>query len=80
MLISCTGQSEIAKYADFSFICPDAAEETKYKYMTKSFTSMLLCFQLMTACISKIRERTSAITGTWGQINQRVSIITTTIG
>ncbi|MDR1203197.1 MAG: SIS domain-containing protein [Tannerellaceae bacterium] len=51
MLISCTGQSEIAKYADFSIICPDAAEETKY--MTKSFTSMLLCFQLMTACISK---------------------------
>lgn len=53
MLISCTGQSEIARYADFSIICPDAAEETKY--MTKSFTSMLLCFQLMTACISKNR-------------------------
>lgn len=53
MLISCTDQSEIAKYSDFSFICPDAAEETKY--MTKSFTSMLLCFQLITASISRNR-------------------------
>lgn len=51
MLISCTEQSEIARYADLSFICPNAAEETKF--MTKSFTSMLLGFQLMIASISK---------------------------
>lgn len=53
MLISCTDQSEIARYADFSFLCPDAAEETKY--MTKSFSSMLLGFQLMTASLSNNR-------------------------
>ena len=51
LLISCTEESETAKYADLSIICPEAAEETKY--MTKSFSSMLLCFQLITASVSK---------------------------
>jgi glucosamine--fructose-6-phosphate aminotransferase (isomerizing) len=35
------------KYADLTLVCPEAAEETKY--MTKSFTSMLLAFQLLIA-------------------------------
>lgn len=47
LLISCTEGSEIAGYSDFSLVCPEAAEETKY--MTKSFTSMLLGFQLLIA-------------------------------
>jgi glucosamine--fructose-6-phosphate aminotransferase (isomerizing) len=47
LLISCTENSEMAQHADLSIICPDAAEETKY--MTKSYTSMLLAFQLLTA-------------------------------
>jgi len=47
LLISCTEGSEMAEYADLSIVCPGAAEETKY--MTKSFTSMLLGFQLMIA-------------------------------
>lgn len=50
LLISCTEGSEMAKVADFSVVCPEAAEETKY--MTKSFTSMLLGFQLLTAYVS----------------------------
>ncbi|MFA5970753.1 MAG: SIS domain-containing protein [Lentimicrobiaceae bacterium] len=47
LLISCTEGSEMAKYADLSIVSPSAAEETKY--MTKSFTSMLLAFQLLIA-------------------------------
>jgi glucosamine--fructose-6-phosphate aminotransferase (isomerizing) len=47
LLITCTGGSKVAEYSDFTMICPEAAEETKY--MTKSFTSMLLGFQLITA-------------------------------
>jgi glucosamine--fructose-6-phosphate aminotransferase (isomerizing) len=47
LLISCTENSEMGAYSDFSIVCPEAAEETKY--MTKSFTSMLLGFQLLTA-------------------------------
>ena len=47
LLISCTEGSEVAKYSDLTIVCPEAAEETKY--MTKSFTSMLLGFQLLTA-------------------------------
>jgi glucosamine--fructose-6-phosphate aminotransferase (isomerizing) len=47
LLITCTDGSDIAKLSDFTIICPEAAEETKY--MTKSFTSMLLGFQLITA-------------------------------
>ena len=47
LLISCTAGSEMSEISDLTIICPDAAEETKY--MTKSFTSMLLGFQLMTA-------------------------------
>jgi glucosamine--fructose-6-phosphate aminotransferase (isomerizing) len=50
MLMSCAEQSEITKYVDFSIIFPYAAEETKY--MTKSFSSILLCFQLITASFS----------------------------
>jgi glucosamine--fructose-6-phosphate aminotransferase (isomerizing) len=47
LLISCTGNSEMSQTADFTIHCPDACEETKY--MTKSYTSMLLAFQLVTA-------------------------------
>jgi glucosamine--fructose-6-phosphate aminotransferase (isomerizing) len=47
LLITCTAGSEVAKFSDLTIICPEAAEETKY--MTKSFTSMLLGFQLITA-------------------------------
>jgi glutamine---fructose-6-phosphate transaminase (isomerizing) len=47
LLISCTETSEMAETADFTINCPDACEETKY--MTKSYTSMLLAFQLLTA-------------------------------
>ncbi len=47
LLVTCTEGSEVAKHSDLTLICPEAAEETKY--MTKSFTSMLLGFQLMTA-------------------------------
>lgn len=50
LLISCTEGSEIAQYTDLSIVCPEACEETKY--MTKSFTSMLLGFQLLIANIS----------------------------
>lgn len=53
LLISCYEQSEIAKYADSSILFPYTAEETKY--VTKSFSSMLLCFQLITASISNNR-------------------------
>jgi glutamine---fructose-6-phosphate transaminase (isomerizing) len=35
-------------------VCPEAAEETKY--MTKSFTSMLLGFQLITAWLSADKQ------------------------
>lgn len=54
LLISCTENSEMAKHSDFSIVCPEAAEQTKY--MTKSFTSMLLGFQLLTAFISGDRS------------------------
>jgi glutamine---fructose-6-phosphate transaminase (isomerizing) len=47
LLISCTEKSEMSETADFTIHCPDACEETKY--MTKSYTSMLLAFQLLTA-------------------------------
>ena len=47
LLITCSDGSDVAKHADLTVICPDAAEETKY--MTKSFTSMLLGFQMITA-------------------------------
>jgi glucosamine--fructose-6-phosphate aminotransferase (isomerizing) len=47
LLISCTDGSEISNFADLTLICPEAAEKTKY--MTKSFTSMLFGFQLITA-------------------------------
>lgn len=47
LLISCTETSEMSQTADFTINCPDACEETKY--MTKSYTSMLLAFQLLTA-------------------------------
>jgi glucosamine--fructose-6-phosphate aminotransferase (isomerizing) len=50
LLITCTDGSDIAKYSDLAIICPEAAEETKY--MTKSFTSMLLGFQLMISYLS----------------------------
>ena len=45
LLITCTEGSEVAKYSDYTLVCPEAAEETKY--MTKSFTSMLLGFQMI---------------------------------
>jgi glucosamine--fructose-6-phosphate aminotransferase (isomerizing) len=51
LLITCTAGSKVAEYADLTILCPEAAEETKY--MTKSFTSMLLGFQLITAYISR---------------------------
>jgi len=52
LLISCTENSEMGAYSDTSILCPEAAEETKY--MTKSFTSMLLGFQLLTSyCAGK---------------------------
>jgi len=54
LLVTCTDGSDVAKYSDISIICPQAAEETKY--MTKSFTSMLLGCQLMTAYMSENRE------------------------
>jgi glucosamine--fructose-6-phosphate aminotransferase (isomerizing) len=54
LLISCTENSEMAKYSDLTIVCPEAAEETRY--MTKSFTSMLLGFQLMTAFTSGSRS------------------------
>ena len=54
LLITCTDGSEVAKHCDLTLICPRAAEETKY--MTKSFTSMLLGFQLITAFLSGDRE------------------------
>lgn len=47
LLITCSDGSDVAKHADLTVICPEAAEETKY--MTKSFTSMLLGFQMITA-------------------------------
>lgn len=47
LLISCTEDSQMSKYTDLSITCPEAAEETKF--MTKSFSSMLLGFQLLTA-------------------------------
>lgn len=47
LLITCTADSDAARYSDLTLICPGAAEETKY--MTRSFTSMLLGFQLLTA-------------------------------
>lgn len=47
LFITCTEGSEVSKYSDLTIHCPEAAEETKY--MTKSFTSMLLAFQLITA-------------------------------
>jgi glucosamine--fructose-6-phosphate aminotransferase (isomerizing) len=47
LLITCTADSDVARYSDLTLICPGAAEETKY--MTRSFTSMLLGFQLLTA-------------------------------
>lgn len=50
LLISCTENSEMAKYSDFAIVCPEAAEETKY--MTKSFTSMLLGFQMLISFIT----------------------------
>jgi D-arabinose 5-phosphate isomerase GutQ len=56
LLITCTERSELSEDADLTLICPGAAEETKY--MTKSFTSMLFGFQLLTAfkCGSKLFE------------------------
>jgi glucosamine--fructose-6-phosphate aminotransferase (isomerizing) len=51
LLITCTEGSEVAKHCDLTLICPEAAEETKY--MTKSFTSMLLGFQLLTSYMSR---------------------------
>lgn len=45
--ITCTEVSELTDHSDLVVYCPEAAEETKY--MTKSFTSMLLGFQLITA-------------------------------
>lgn len=51
LLITCTNGSEVAKHSDLTLICPEAAEETKY--MTKSFTSMLLGFQLMISYLSR---------------------------
>lgn len=50
LLISCSEGSQIAELADQTITCPQAAEETKY--MTKSFTSMLLGFQFITAFLS----------------------------
>lgn len=47
LLISCSENSGMSQMADFTINCPDACEETKY--MTKSYTSMLLAFQLLTA-------------------------------
>ena len=49
-VITCTDGSDLTEHSDFTIICPEAAEETKY--MTKSFTSMLLGFQLVTSYIS----------------------------
>jgi glucosamine--fructose-6-phosphate aminotransferase (isomerizing) len=46
-LITCTAESEMSRISDRSFFCPAAAEETKF--MTKSFTSMLLACQLFIA-------------------------------
>jgi glucosamine--fructose-6-phosphate aminotransferase (isomerizing) len=44
-LITCTAESEMTRLSEKVFLCPSAAEKTKY--MTKSFTSMLLAWQLM---------------------------------
>ena len=46
-LITCTAESEMSGICDKIFLCPEAAEETKY--MTKSFTSMLLACQMIIA-------------------------------
>jgi glucosamine--fructose-6-phosphate aminotransferase (isomerizing) len=46
-LITCTAESEMSNLSEKVFVCPAAAEETKY--MTKSFTSMLLVWQLIIA-------------------------------
>ena len=54
LLITCTAGSDVAKHCDLTLVCPEAAEETKY--MTKSYTSMLLGFQLMTAYLSGNQE------------------------
>ena len=51
LLITCTEGSKVADYSDYTLICPGAAEETKY--MTRSYTSMLLGFQLVTAFMSR---------------------------
>ncbi|MFZ0390125.1 MAG: SIS domain-containing protein [Calditrichia bacterium] len=50
LLITCSEDSEMKEISELSVVCPEAAEETKY--MTKSFTSMLLGFLLITAWIS----------------------------
>lgn len=50
ILVTCSAKSEIADLANLFFICPDAAEETKY--MTKSFTSMLLSLQLFISSLT----------------------------
>ena len=57
LLITCTEGSKVADYSDYTLICPGAAEETKY--MTRSYTSMLLGFQLITA----FRSRNKALEG-----------------
>lgn len=50
-LITCTAESEMSGICDKIFFCPEAAEETKY--MTKSFTSMLLASQLIIAQLAR---------------------------
>ena len=45
--ISCTAESELVKFADLSLVLPDTSETTRY--MTRSFTSMLLACELLAA-------------------------------
>ena len=52
LAISCTPESTLSKMSDFVIVTPTAAEQTKF--MTKSFTSMLLIFQYLIAM--KVRD------------------------
>lgn len=54
LLITCTADSVLAGQSDLVVYCPEAAEETKY--MTKSFSSMLIAFQLITAFQSRNQQ------------------------
>jgi glucosamine--fructose-6-phosphate aminotransferase (isomerizing) len=48
--ISCTAETTLSQLCDFTLVSAEAAE--KSKFMTRSFTSMLLMFQYATALVS----------------------------